>query len=516
MRDTPIVEVSIEPEGSPKVRVDVSDCVMSLEYEDCENKADKLSLTVDNHDLSNFDDPIWRKGNRVHVSWGYADAMSVVRVCQIRKVIGFQELKIEALGREVELNTEHKVRVFEGRSRSDVAREIAEEWGFRDEALLHIQSTKIVREHIAQARQTDAQFMKRLAAKEGFEWYIDHDGFHFHERNFYQPAIKVLHWFADPDRSEIQDITVENDVTKRAGSVSARSHNPLTRKTLEVASDQTTETKRPVLGSVVDAPGKTEKNVPGFKSVAHHTVMCTTELDEEGAKRAAAAVFRGAQQRAVKLSVTIEGDPNIQAKSVIEVRGIGKRLSQRYYVRTATHTISGAYITKLACVSDGTGGHSTKSTLVTGASAVQVGPKLKGKSLPLTRKSLEVPGAPATPPGAPGSADTPTPLATVPQPDGSVSYAPVASGGVPGVESASSEPVSSETSSQQSDASFSSEQESRPVAVEATDSDTRQTAADAALTDSISGFLEGGTTNLSGEQSYKLRTEQLERERSQG
>src|SRR3990172_11599100 len=101
-RNAPQIQVSVYPEGlKSKARVDLSDRVLGLEYEDCENKADVLRLTVDNHDLSNFDDPIWRKGNFIEASWGYAETMSIPRICQIRSVNGFQELTIEALGREI-------------------------------------------------------------------------------------------------------------------------------------------------------------------------------------------------------------------------------------------------------------------------------------------------------------------------------------------------------------------------------------------------------------------------------
>jgi len=415
MRNAPNIEVSIEPEGSPKVRVDMSDSIISMSYEDCENKADKLSLVVDNHDLSHFDDPIWRHGNKLHVSWGYAEAMSITRICQIRKISGFKELTIEALGREVELNVETKVRAFEGSSRSDVARQIAAEWGFKDPTQLHIQDTKRAREHITQARQTDAQLLRRLASKEGFEWYIDHDGFHFHERNFLQRSLRSFSWFDDPDRSEIQSITVESDVTKRAGSVAVKSHSPIKRNSILTLATQASEKERAVLAAVVEAPGLTEKNRPGYKSVAHHEIITSTDDDEEGAARTGSAAFRNAQHRAVKLTMEVEGDPNVYAKSIIELRGVGKRLSQNYYVRTVTHSIRGAYTMTLECVSDGSGGHTTKSKHASNASAVQVGPAIvgkKGPSTPTVRNSILTLG------------NTPKALEPVTNPDGSKQFVP--------------------------------------------------------------------------------------------
>lgn len=415
-KNDPVISVSIQPEGASKtVRLfDVSDQVIDMEYQDVEYKADKLTLTVDNSDLSQFDDPIWRKGNIIIISWGYSDVMSIPRRCQIRKVQGFKQLRVEALGKEIELNVDTKSNVYEHTSRSSVARVIAEQWGFRDEALLHIQDTKLVREHIVQARITDAQFMRRLAAKEGFEWYIDHDGFHFHERNFFQRSNRVLTYFDDADLSEITDITVETDVTKRAGSVRVKTHNPTKRRTIDKPADSETEKGRAVLGSVNEAPGKPESKVPGYKTTAHSIVKGTTETDEGAAQKQAAAHFKKAQQAAVKMNITLIGDPNIHAKSIIELRGVGKRLSGLYYVKGTSHKINSSYTLSLECVSDGSGGHSTKSRLAPEADAVQVGPKVPGKKVG--------PKGPHRGIDKPGEAPAPAALSPSPNKDGSTSY----------------------------------------------------------------------------------------------
>jgi phage protein D len=415
VKNDPVISVSIQPEGSPTVQLlDVSDQVIDMEYQDVEYKADKLTLTVDNSDLSQFDDPIWRKGNIIIISWGYSESMSIPRRCQIRKVQGFKQLRVEALGKEIELNVDTKTNVFEHTKRSEVVRYIANQWGFRDESLLHIQDTEVTREHIVQARMTDAQFMRRLAAKEGFEWYIDHDGFHFHERNFFQRSNRVLTYFSDPELTEITDITVETDVTKRAGTVRVKSHNPTKRRTIDKLADSESEKDRAVLGHVNEAPGKPEAKIPGYKSIAHSTIKGTTEPDDAAAKRAASAHFRNHQQGAVKINITLIGDPNIHAKSIIELRGVGKRLSGLYYVRGTSHKINSSYTLSLECVSDGSGGHSTKSRLAPEASAVQVGPNNPGKKNHTKGPHRGI--------DKPGEADKPAALSPTANKDGSTSY----------------------------------------------------------------------------------------------
>lgn len=407
MRNEPVILVSVIPEGVRATRVELSDRILGFEYEDCENKADKLRLRVDNWDLSNFDDPIWRKGNLVEVSWGYPEAMSPVRRCQIRKVTGFQELSIEAHGLEVILNTQVRNRVFENMSRSAVVRQIAEEWGYREEELLHIEDTEIVRDSIVQARLTDAQFLRRLAHKEGFEWFVDFDGFHFHQRDFTQQSLRVIEW-TGADGGEVLAINVENDVTAKPGTVRVQARDPVARRNIDQVASHATETKRGVLGAVVELPSfyknaqELAKQIEAgdtnalaeahkfltsaMKTIAHEEILPATELIEGAAKRLAAGRFRRAQQVAVKLTVEMQGDPNLLAKSVVELRGIGKRLSQRYYVREVKHTIQSGYQISAKMVSDGSGGHSTTSERATEAAAIQVGPSIKGRRAPANQK----------------------------------------------------------------------------------------------------------------------------------
>ena len=378
MRTAPIVIVTVIPEGSPSVRLELSNRNLAFTYEDCETKADRLTLRIDNWDLQNFDDPIWRKGNIVEVSWGYQGNMAPTRRCKIVKVTGFQELQIEAHGLEVALNREHRVRTFEGVSRSEVARRIAKEWGYSDPSVVHIEDTKVRREVITQGKQTDAQLLRRLAQKEGFQWWIDFDGFHFHRRNLHQQPLRVIEWRPNDDSGEVISMNVENDITGKPGTVRIRGRDPLTRRTLDQLASHETETKRPVLAKVQEAPGTDGHRVPGFVGIGQSHVATTAEGSDVAAKRVASAKFAKGQQVAVKINLEMVGDPQLLAKSVIELRGVGKRLSQRYYIRTVKHVIGSGFTCRVEMISDGSGGHATKSALVKGASRVQVGPGVKG------------------------------------------------------------------------------------------------------------------------------------------
>jgi hypothetical protein len=66
----------------------------------------------------------------------------------------------------------------------------------------------------------------------------------------------------------------------------------------------------------------------------------------------------------VHLNAEIVGDPDVTGKRVVEIRGLGKRLSGKYYIREAVHNISAGkvYTTKIKTKTDGTGGYGNLNT----------------------------------------------------------------------------------------------------------------------------------------------------------
>lgn len=351
-RTEPVIFVTVVPEGSASHRVDLSEKVLSLVYEDCEHKADKLVLSVDNWDLANFDDPVWKKGNLLEVSWGYPGDMAPTRQVVIQKVTGAQLLAIEGYARSVLMNKITRSRTFEGLTRSDVVRKIAEENGYGP-VQQHIETTGHVLPVITQARMTDAQFLRRLAKLEGLEFYVDFDGLHFHQRRLGQRPTRGLRWFTPPEVGEIISFHIDNDVTAKPGAVSVQGRDPIQKKDIhERGSNAGTQrdSLAPVIEIVDPETGATRLE---RRNISEET-RSTTEPTSATAKRQADAAYRAAQQVTVELSATVLGDPSLLAKTVVELQGIGQRLSGKYYLREAKHKVDGSgYTIELKCLRDG-------------------------------------------------------------------------------------------------------------------------------------------------------------------
>ncbi len=325
------------PNGVPSYtadcrRLNADGCERS-EPEDAERKADKLSLQLDNFDLSLFDREDLMGGATLEVSWGYPGNMAVPRRVVVKKLKGFTTLTVEGQATSVLMNREAKTRSWENVTRAEVARQIAEEHGYEGE-LIDVDDTEEVFDVINQSGETDARFLRRLAAREEFEFYVDDGGFHFHERRQSAAPTHVFTWFADPGRGDVMSINVESDLVKRAGRVTVRGRDPMRRATIEsTASNETAD--RSTLAKVVEVVDPETGSTSLETRNATATVHPTSASTEGRARRESAARFRRAERATVKLSMRVVGDPTLHAKSIVEVRGVSGLLSGKYYVTAA-------------------------------------------------------------------------------------------------------------------------------------------------------------------------------------
>jgi phage protein D len=349
--------VQIEPEGGKAEPIDLSDRVISFEYQDNEKKADRMTIQVDNFTGSAWDEATFKKGNLMRIRWGYPGFMSPERQVVITKATGGIVMTVEAKDRSVLMHRKTEMQTYENLTRSDVVREIAKRNGFGVEAQ-HIEDTTQTFETIVQPNISDARMLKRLAFKEGFEFFIDHDGLHWHRRDLAQAPTREFRWYNGDitEENAIESYSVENDLTAKPAKTKLRGRNPRTGKPYEVVGSNA-DTKRDVLSEIVEIrdyeTGEWKKEL----RASSEETKPSSEADENVAKKRADGRFRKISQTAVKLTLQVIGDPLVLAKTVVIVSGLGKRLSGRYYVKEVTHSIADGYPMTLKLITDGSRGH---------------------------------------------------------------------------------------------------------------------------------------------------------------
>lgn len=334
--------------------VDLAGRIIGFTYEDSEKKADQVSIQLDNFDLALFDREDLVGGATLEVSWGYPGNMAPPRRVVVKKLKGFQTLTIEGQATSVLMNREAKTRAWTSKSRADVAKEVAGEYGYEGE-FVDVEDTEEVLDTINQTAETDARFLRRLAAREEFEFFVDDGGLHFRTRNQASAPTHVLTWFADPGRGNVISLNVESDLVRRAGRVEVRGRDPLAKTT--VTSQATSATvDRATLGDVLEVVDPETGSTSLQQRNATTSVHPTSATTPAQATRESAARFRRAERGTVKLSMQVVGDPTLRAKAVVEVRGISSLLSGKYHVTDAKHVISSSgYLVELKLTRDGTG-----------------------------------------------------------------------------------------------------------------------------------------------------------------
>jgi phage protein D len=344
-RGAPVLFVAIVQPGHTAIkRLDVTNSVKKLEFDDAEHMAAKLSLTVDNRSLANFDAPIWRKGGVIEASWGYAGDTTPTYSCVIQSVKGFRELVVEALAKSVLMHTVLKSRKWIQMKRSDVIKAVAAENGYSGDAL-HVQDSVVVLPYVHQVRETDAALLHRLARAEGYYFSVDYDGLHWHERKTGHAPLREYTWFNDPGRGDIiGEPVIENDVTAKPASVVISGRDPIAKKDFSVTADNDSSPRTGLAGAleIVDPVS----GVTSYQPAAGQSTMApSSDLNAASAMRRAQGQFKDAQMTAVKLTLPVIGDPRVRARSVVKVNGI-RSLSGNYYAGRVTDSVSTAGFTQ--------------------------------------------------------------------------------------------------------------------------------------------------------------------------
>lgn len=358
MSDDPLFYVTIyvsQADGGGQH--EVSERVISLAYDDDEAKADKLTLSVDNFDLSNLDAPIWKSGNKLEVSWGYPGNMSPPRLMAIQSVKGSVTLTVEALDPSIFMNKVQKIRTFEKKKRSEVAAQIATEAGYGPDQQF-IEDTEIVLPQVTQARMTDAQLLRDMAKREGFEFFVDFDGFHFHRRKLGQRPLRRFVYYTDLT-GDIISWNIENDLyVKKAGGITQKGIDPKTKEPFSVDGDNVStkdQTALAPLKTIITGISGRDGSVTGDFEAASGTsaVGRSQETTKEAAQRSVSGAYTKNQMNAAELTMECRGDPAMIAKTIVTVDGIGKTISGNYYVSNVQHKVGQGYVMTMKVKRDG-------------------------------------------------------------------------------------------------------------------------------------------------------------------
>ena len=333
--------------------VALNERVLRVEFEDNLKKVDRATIELNNHDLAVFDDDRWATGSHIYVSYGYYGQMSVPVHMRIKKVSGGMSVTIEAVNAAAfGLDLKKKSKTWEHKSYSAVVKEVAKDNGILSPT---VQDLDVVHETITQSNQTDGVFLRELADREGFDFRVVGSSIHWGERDLTPAPVRQFSYYSTADvEANIIDFGIDNDVTRRPGRVKSAKRDPLDRKTVEETADNLNDKDRDVLSGWALTPGDEDGRFTlGVEPTAAEPTTATILVG--GASKSAKGAFRAAARGTVKMWISTEGAPTVHAGDVVQVTGLGKRLSGRYVTRCVKHSIEGRgrYMMTLNLTSDG-------------------------------------------------------------------------------------------------------------------------------------------------------------------
>ncbi len=331
--------------------------ILRFSYEDTEKGADKAKFDLNNYDLRFPDDPIFDRGNLIYVTWGYAGNMAPEREMVVIDWVPGPKFSIEAQFKAATAANQIPVdETYYGRTYAEIAELIAERNGFGVSARF-IEPVPFRPESVVQDNLTDAQFMRKLAKEIGYVFFVDISGWHFHPVAYGQRPRKVLEYFPNEPNDLLEFPAFDKAPAAQPGNVKVQAVDPVTKKPISAEGNNATTAGRPGLAKEVEVIDRRTATTALRPLAARETVTTTTAGSPEEAKAKSGGLFKKAAGVPVKCTAPCQGDPGFQAKSIVDLRRIGQRLSGLYYCSAATHTVEpGKYTMALKLQRDGTNG----------------------------------------------------------------------------------------------------------------------------------------------------------------
>jgi phage protein D len=332
--------------------------MLSWSFDEKEKGACKGQLELRNFDQRFPDDPMFDRGVTVYVSWGEAGDMTEEHQLVVTDWTPGPTFIVELLDQGMTANKLPVDHTYDGLTYSGIVEKIADRMGYTYDQQ-DIQESGAIVESVSQNNRTDWQMLGFLANKLKWVWGITPAGLFFHERRLNQAPVLAISYFQGVDSGVRMTGFPKFDKPPAAqpGAVTLKGKDAVTKKPFEVRADDKSTAGRPGIADTLEVWDKATGDETLRAKVASEIVAPTTVGTKAEAETKAKGLFKASTGNPVKCDVTITGEAKLRTKVVVELRGIGRRLSGNYYVSEIKHEVKpGIFSQVLKCRRDGTNG----------------------------------------------------------------------------------------------------------------------------------------------------------------
>lgn len=319
--------------------------LVGFEFSDHESKKDQATFTFRNDDFALLDVPAFVRGQKYLITWGWPGRLSPPRRMVVVKITGGNPLVVKMHDTTTLLDRKKNHRFWSESTDSEFVRDVAAEHGYRGPTL-HVEETTVRRDITQPQWRTDARQLAWLAKRNGFIFYVDAGGLHWHSRNWNAEPVRTYLYRRDPAQGAVlSEPTFEANLTRGVSTVRVLARDPLTKEDIDI-------TVGPSSTDMVSLGNELETADPEGGDAGRRAARVTREdvrylgfMTRQAAEAEAQARYRETAQKRYKMTVDIMGDAQLGAKQLIEFYGVSTSLDGLYYLREVTHSIQGGQYT---------------------------------------------------------------------------------------------------------------------------------------------------------------------------
>lgn len=315
----------------PEVHVVISDIEVDLDVE----SVGMFSLLVHAGDIDQerftvIDGDLFRPGNEIKIMVGYGSTLEVMMVGEVTALSpeytdnGAVVLRVSGYERLYRLGFGRKTRSFRNMKDSDIASQIAGDWRLTP----RVDATEIVHDYVLQNNQTDREFLRERARRLRYEVRVEDRSLYFRK--------------AKEDAAKITTLTYGDNLIEFFPRLSTVGQTSKVQVRGWSVKDKKAVSGEAVFGDTLSTMGGRQTGGEISKGIVGETkrILCGENVT---ARDEAEGMARAALNRAATAFITGEGscngNPDIKAGGVIELKGLGARFSGLYYIVSCTHSI---------------------------------------------------------------------------------------------------------------------------------------------------------------------------------
>ncbi|MDQ3735388.1 MAG: VgrG-related protein [Actinomycetota bacterium] len=336
--DRRLAGASLTVDGAP-LPTELYAALALVKVEESVHLPDAFTVRFEDPHFDHFDSQRFKVGGRIGISFqGSADLVEVssgeiTALCVEQGTGGRHELVLTGFDVGHRLARGPKSRSFQQMTVADIAGQIADEYGLDAD----ISATSEVLDHVLQSSETDFAFLRRLAGKVGFDFWITERTLHLRPQPTATGSPPTLVW-----GTNLTVFRARLSSSEHCEEVVVRGWDPVGRRALiGRAVEGEPGTSAPVGTQLA------EDTRNGFGQVRRFAGQFPVSTQSEADALASSLLLRSSGDE-IAVRGTAQGDPRLAAGAEVQIDGVGERLSGKYVLTSVEHVYGGSapYLTR--------------------------------------------------------------------------------------------------------------------------------------------------------------------------